>query len=221
LEALTNTLEAKDISTSAIAPSITDMAVALGRKLGLDDVALNHLELGSLFHDIGKIGIRAEILMKSGPLSDEERETMETHPQLGEQILAPIERLGEVRSIVRHCHERWDGAGYPDQLKGDEIPVEARIIFVCDAFHAMTTDRVYRKKLVTGEALRRLEAGAGSQFDPTVIEAFLQLMASQSEEKRFSKEEHGPAGTADLRHSFSPRRIGGAPTLLPGPSTNK
>jgi putative two-component system response regulator len=104
---------------------------------------------------------------------------METHPELGEQIIAPIERLRDVRPVVRHCHERWDGAGYPDHMEAEEIPLEARIVFVCDAFHAMTTDRVYRKRLSLPEALRRLKAGSGSQFDPRVVEVFLRLVASR------------------------------------------
>ena len=100
---------------------------------------------------------------------------METHPELGERILEPIDRLAEVRTIVRSCHERWDGAGYPDGKGGEEIPLEARIILVCDAFHAMTTDRPYRKRLSCDEACRRLRAGAGSQFDPAVVDVFLSL----------------------------------------------
>jgi HD-GYP domain-containing protein (c-di-GMP phosphodiesterase class II) len=94
---------------------------------------------------------------------------------LGARILAPIERLADVRPIVRAAHERWDGRGYPDGVGGDDIPLEARIVFVCDAFHAMTTDRPYRGRLPHDEALRRLRAGAGSQFDPTVVETFVRL----------------------------------------------
>ena len=100
---------------------------------------------------------------------------MEMHPELGERILEPIERLTEVRTIVRSCHERWDGAGYPDGISGEEIPIEARIVLVCDAFHAMTTDRPYRKRLSVDEACRRLRDGAGSQFDPSVVDVFLSL----------------------------------------------
>ena len=92
------------------------------------------------------------------------------HPVLGERIIAPIDRLQEVRGIVRHCHERWDGRGYPDGLAGEDIPLEARIIFVCDAYHAMTTDRPYRRQLGHAEAVRRLRDGAGAQFDPRVVE---------------------------------------------------
>ena len=101
---------------------------------------------------------------------------METHPTLGERILAPIERLVDVCPVIRHCHERFDGQGYPDGLAGAEIPLESRIIFVCDAFHAMTTDRPYRGQLSHAEACRRLEAGAGTQFDPEVVEACLRLV---------------------------------------------
>ena len=97
---------------------------------------------------------------------------------LGERIIAPIERLQEVRPIVRHCHEHFDGSGYPDKLSGEEIPIEARIILCCDAFHAMTTDRPYRKKLSTREAIRRLEENAGTQFDPSAVEACVGIVRS-------------------------------------------
>jgi HD-GYP domain-containing protein (c-di-GMP phosphodiesterase class II) len=151
------------------------MALEVGRELNLDGKTLKRLELGALFHDIGKIGIPASILSKPGPLTPEERAVMETHPELGEKILAPISRLEDVRPVVRHCHERWDGAGYPDGKAADEIPIESRVILVCDAFHAMTTDRPYRSRLPVEEAFRRLEESSGSQFDPGVVDAFLRL----------------------------------------------
>src|SRR6202011_6409988 len=144
-------------------------------ELGFDSRALKQLELGALFHDIGKIGIPASILLKPGPLTDDERKVMQMHPELGEKILAPIERLSAVRSIVRSCHEHYDGRGYPDGKAGEEIPLEARIILVCDAFHAMTTDRPDRKRLPVDEAVRRLREGTGTQFDPDVVDAFLLL----------------------------------------------
>jgi HD-GYP domain-containing protein (c-di-GMP phosphodiesterase class II) len=102
------------------------------------------------------------------------------HPELGEKILAPIERLAEVRAIVRSCHEHYDGGGYPDGKAGDEIPLEARIILVCDAFHAMTSDRPYRRRVSAEEACRRLQAGAGTQFDPHVVAVFLGLPTERS-----------------------------------------
>jgi len=176
--ALANALEANDEYTSSHARWITDMAMLVGRELELDRDALKRLELGALFHDIGKIGIPSEILQKPGPLTDEEFEIVKAHPELGEKILAPIERLADVRPIVRACHERWDGNGYPDGKRGDQIPIEARIVLVCDAFHAMTTDRPYRPRLDSGEAVRRLRESAGSQFDPTVVDAFVRLYDS-------------------------------------------
>jgi len=176
--ALANALEANDAYTSSHAHWITEMALLVGRALELDRDAMGRLELGALFHDIGKIGIPSEILRKPGPLSDDERKIMETHPELGEKILAPIDRLADVRPIVRACHERWDGLGYPDGRVGEDIPVEARIVLVCDAYHAMVTDRPYRGALPPDEAVRRLRAAAGSQFDPSVVEAFVRLFDS-------------------------------------------
>ncbi|TML10172.1 MAG: diguanylate cyclase [Actinobacteria bacterium] len=156
--ALANALEANDEYTSSHTRWITDTALKVGATLGFDSKALKELELGALFHDIGKIGIPTSILLKPGPLTPEERRVMQQHPELGEKILAPIERLSEVRSIVRSCHEQ-----------------ESRIILVCDAFHAMTTDRPYRKRLSVEEACRRLREAVGTQFDPTVVEVFLAL----------------------------------------------
>ncbi len=176
VEALANALEAKDEYTSSHARWICDMALKVGAELGLESAQLKRVELGALFHDIGKIGIPASILMKPGPLDDEEREIIERHPELGERILAPIDQLADVRPIVRACHERFDGKGYPDGLRGDEIPLEARIIFACDAFHAMTSNRPYRKALPGEEAFRRLEEAAGSQFDPRIVEVCMRVL---------------------------------------------
>jgi diguanylate cyclase (GGDEF)-like protein len=177
VEALANTLEANDEYTSSHARWITDLALRVGEGLGLDGRSLKRLELGALFHDIGKIGIPEAILSKPGPLTADERKLVETHPELGERIIAPIDRLEEVRPIVRHCHERYDGAGYPDRRSGEDIPLESRIILVCDAYHAMTTDRPYRKRLPRAEALQRLEEGAGTQFDPCVVEVCKRVLA--------------------------------------------
>jgi HD-GYP domain-containing protein (c-di-GMP phosphodiesterase class II) len=177
VEALANALEANDEYTSSHARWITDMALHVGGELGMDAKSLKRLELGALFHDIGKIGIPEAILSKPGPLSDEEWKVVRLHPELGARILAPIERLEQVCEIVRHCHEHWDGSGYPNGLAGEEIPLESRVILVCDAYHAMTTDRPYRSRLPVEEACRRLRAAAGTQFDPQVVELFLALDA--------------------------------------------
>ncbi|RDI75685.1 GGDEF: diguanylate cyclase (GGDEF) domain [Gaiella occulta] len=176
VEALTNALEAKDEYTSSHTRWIRDMALKVGQELGLGQQTLKRVELAALFHDIGKIGIPAAILLKPGPLTDEERGVIETHPELGERILAPIEQLEDVRPIVRACHERYDGKGYPDRLGGEQIPLEARIIFACDAFHAMTADRPYREALTVEEARRRLSDAAGTQFDPEIVDVCLRVL---------------------------------------------
>jgi diguanylate cyclase (GGDEF)-like protein len=177
VEALANAAEANDRYTSTHAREITHLAVLVATELGLERERIAELELGALFHDIGKIGVPTSILLKAGPLTDEEREIVRRHPEWGERILSPIEEFAEICPVVRHCHECWDGTGYPDGLAGEAIPLESRIIFVCDAFHAMTTERPYRRALAHDEALRRLQEGAGSQFDPAVIEAFLRVSA--------------------------------------------
>jgi diguanylate cyclase (GGDEF)-like protein len=181
VEALANALEANDEYTSTHARWITDLSLRVGRELGLDERALKRLELGALLHDIGKIGIPSDVLAKPGRLTAAERQLVQTHPELGERIIAPIDRLQLVRPIVRHCHERWDGKGYPDGIAGEDIPLESRIIFVCDAYHAMTTDRPYRRRLSHREAVRRLTEGADSQFDPHVVEVALRVL-EQSED---------------------------------------
>ncbi len=186
VEALSNALESNDEYTSSHARWITDLALRVGQGLGLDSRQLKRLELGALFHDIGKIGIPEAILSKPGPLTDEERQVIETHPELGERIIAPIDRLEEVCPIVRHCHERYDGAGYPDRKAAEEIPLESRIIFVCDAYHAMTTDRPYRKRLAQEEALRRLDEAAGTQFDPRVVEVAKRVIVELDDQELLS-----------------------------------
>jgi diguanylate cyclase (GGDEF)-like protein len=176
VEALANALEANDEYTSTHARWITDLSLRVGRELGLDEPTLKRLELGALLHDIGKIGIPSDVLSKPGRLTAEERQLVQTHPELGERIIGPIDRLEDVRPIVRHCHERWDGKGYPDGIAGERIPLESRIIFVCDAYHAMTSDRPYRRALDHREAVRRLAESAGSQFDPTVVAVALGVL---------------------------------------------
>jgi len=183
VEALANALEANDEYTSQHARWITDLSLRVGRELGLDERALKCLELGALLHDIGKIGIPSDVLAKPGRLTAAERKLVQTHPELGERIISPIDRLQGVRPIVRHCHERWDGHGYPDGISHEEIPLESRIIFVCDAYHAMTTDRPYRHRLSHREAVRRLAEGAGSQFDPKVVEVALRVLERPTQEQ--------------------------------------
>ena len=145
--------------------------------MGLPADRLKVLELGALFHDIGKIGVPSEIIRKPGPLNAAERRQMNLHPEIGDQILAPVPFLQPVRPIVRASHERWDGNGYPDGVAGDRIPIESRIVFVCDAFHAMTTDRPYRAARSVDEAVAELQRCSGTDFDPRVVEALVDAVA--------------------------------------------
>jgi HD-GYP domain-containing protein (c-di-GMP phosphodiesterase class II) len=174
--ALAAALEAKDNYTADHAQSIADLAVEVGEEIGLDGRSLRDLRYGAIFHDIGKIAIPDAILHKPGPLTDDEFEVVKRHPITGEQILAPVPFLADVRSIVRHDHERWDGAGYPDGLSAQQIPIGARIVLVVDAFHAMISDRPYRQGMPEGQAKAELSAGAGTQFDPDIVDAFLRVL---------------------------------------------
>jgi putative nucleotidyltransferase with HDIG domain len=176
LASLTSALEAKDGSTSAHAQEVSALAVDVARRLGLADDVLQAVELGALLHDIGKIRVPESVLDKPAPLDDDERALMQTHPVVGERILAPIEALAEVVPIVRSSHERWDGRGYPDGLRGEEIPIGARIVSVCDAYRAMVEPRPYRPALEADAARAELERSAGTQFDPAVVTALLRSL---------------------------------------------
>jgi diguanylate cyclase (GGDEF)-like protein len=174
--ALAAALEAKDNYTADHAQSIADLAVEVGTELGLEGRSLRDLRYGAIFHDIGKIAVPDAILHKPGKLTDAEFEVVKRHPITGEQILSPVPFLTDVRRIVRHDHERWDGDGYPDGLRGRQIPIGARIVLVVDAFHAMISDRPYRQGMPENEARLQLQAGAGTQFDPDVVSAFLRVL---------------------------------------------
>ncbi len=176
-EALGAALEAKDAYTADHARALSGNAEALGRRLGFDEPELRDLRFAAVFHDIGKIAIPESILNKPGALDPDEVAIMETHTLVGEQILAPVPFLARVRTIVRHEHERWDGNGYPDGLRGDEIPLESRIILACDALDAMTSDRPYRKGMPLEDARAELLRNAGTQFDPEVARALWAITA--------------------------------------------
>jgi len=211
VEALANALEAQDEYTSDHARALAEMAMAVGAYLELEEAELGSLELTALFHDIGKIGVRSEIIRKPAPLSAEEWDEMKRHPEIGERILAPVPFLQAIRPMVRACHERWDGRGYPDGLSGERIPLQARIVFVCDAFHAMSTDRPYRSALPEDEAIRRITSASGSQFDPRVGQAFvrcyelgnIRLGLQHAGAGQYSTARLGSRGTG-LSHNVSP-----------------
>jgi diguanylate cyclase (GGDEF)-like protein len=175
-EALATALEAKDAHTASHARSIVSNAEAVGKLLGLGGQELRDLRYGAAFHDIGKIAVPEDVLNKPGPLTDEERALVERHVLIGEQILAPVEFLSRVRTIVRHGHERWDGTGYPDRLAGEEIPLGSRIVLACDAYDAMTTDRPYRQAMSRKSARAELRLHAGGQFDPRVVDTLIEVL---------------------------------------------
>jgi putative nucleotidyltransferase with HDIG domain len=179
LASLANALEEKDAYTHDHTQEVVALALDVGRALRLGPEELDLLELGALFHDIGKIRIPESILNKPGPLDDAEWGIMRSHTVAGEAILAPITSLREVLPIVRSSHERWDGRGYPDGIGGHDIPVGARIVSVCDAFRAMTERRPYRNPLNEREAVRELRRNAGTQFDPQCVGALLQVLRSR------------------------------------------
>jgi len=179
LASLANALEAKDPVTHTHTEEVAELSVAVGRRLGLSPAELEQVELGALLHDIGKIRIPDSILGKEGALTEEEWEVMQRHPAAGESILAPISALEGVLPLVRSHQERWDGRGYPDRLVGQQTPLGARIISVCDAFSAMSEDRPYHAKQTREQALRELRANAGTQFDPACVEALLAVLLEE------------------------------------------
>jgi len=177
--ALAAALDAKDRYTEEHSRETAALAVSVGRRLGLPADQRRLLEYGALLHDIGKIGIPSYILHKPGSLSEEEFAVMKEHPVIGERILASVPFLAPLGPIVRAEHERWDGAGYPDGLKGEEIPIEARIIHACDAFHAMASDRSYRQALPVQDIITEFREKSGTQFDPRVVEVMLQVIEQE------------------------------------------
>jgi hypothetical protein len=182
VKALTGAAAAKDEYTEGHLQRVNAYALEVGRRLGLGNPELELLQIASTLHDIGKIGIPEQILNKEGPLSASERDVMQRHPEIGARLLSRIDGLRAAAPFVLHHQERWDGArdgqfpGYPSGLRGEEIPLGARIIAVVDAFDAMTTDRPYRGALSEGEAREALRAERGRQFDPRVVEVFLTLL---------------------------------------------
>jgi two-component system cell cycle response regulator len=158
---------------------VAELAVAVGVKLGLRQEQLHQLRWAARLHDVGKMAVPEWILGKPGPLDDHEWGFVRGHTIVGERILEAAPSLGNAGPLVRSTHERFDGTGYPDRLAGDQIPLGARIIAVCDAFDAMVSDRPYRQALAIGEALRELAQGSGTQFDPAVVSAFLEAFAEQ------------------------------------------
>ena len=174
IESLANAVDKRDPFTSNHSKRVMLIASDIGREMKCNEHEMEALEWGGLLHDIGKIGVRDEILLKQEKLTREERIKMNAHPELGAEIIAPVRKLAPELPIIRHHHEWYNGSGYPDRLIGDEIPWLARILHVADAFEAMTAQRPYRMTPLTVEqALSELRKFAGIQFDPAVVDAFV------------------------------------------------
>ena len=174
---LGDVIEADDEYTGSHSRDVVDLVLAVADRLGLDPAQRRQAEFAALLHDVGKVKVPSEIINKPGQLDDAEWEVMKTHTILGEQMLEKIGGLlGDVGHVVRSCHERWDGTGYPDGLAGEEIPLSARIVCACDAWSAMTTDRTYRKALSDEVAAAELRACSGTHFDPQVVDALVAVL---------------------------------------------
>lgn len=172
-------IDAKDPYTKGHSTSVSRYAEALARSVNLPENEVERIKIGALLHDVGKIGIPENVLKKPGKLTDEEWEIMKQHPKIGaEKVIAPNEALRDLIPIVKYHHERLDGKGYPEHLKGDEIPLEARIVSIADAYHALVSDRPYRKGLPIETACSILKEGAGTQWDPDLVRQFISIAPS-------------------------------------------
>ena len=181
IQSLVNALEASDMYTRGHSERVKMLALELGRYIGLDFREIETLEHASILHDIGKIGIESFILQKQGKLTPKEYCLIKSHPLIGEEILGPIDTLESVRQIILQHHERYDGKGYPYGLRGEELSLKARILSVVDTFDAMMSERPYRKALSLYEIKEELSANAGTQFDPYVVESFIEMLNLRGE----------------------------------------
>ena len=168
-------LDLRDLNTGIHSTRLAEWAIRVARRLGIPESDLYQIEVAALLHDIGKIGIPDAILKKEGKLSDEERALMNKHPEYSWSILRMFSGLEKASLYALHHHESYNGAGYPGGLKGEEIPIGSRIVSVIDAYDAMISNRCYRKGLSHEEAVKRLRDGGGTQFDPHVVQTFIEI----------------------------------------------
>jgi ribonuclease P protein subunit RPR2 len=175
VRALSNAVEARDSYTGKHAERVAAYGLVIARSMGSRLAEDPMIEFGFLLHDVGKVAVPDAILYKPSALTDDERALMSRHPVIGAQILRGIEFLGEAKAVVRHHHERWDGTGYPDRLRGAEIPLAARVFAVADTLDALTTDRPYRDACELAYAREVISAASSTQFDPAVVEAFVAI----------------------------------------------
>jgi HD-GYP domain-containing protein (c-di-GMP phosphodiesterase class II) len=170
---LCDALESKDTYTADLAEEVAMLALGTATQLGIHGGQRRRLRYAALLHDVGKIGVRSELLTKPKGLTPDEYIEIQAHSGIGSTLLERIPMLAEIAPMIRAVHERWDGTGYPDGLAEEEIPIESRIVAVCDAWHAMTSDRPYRRAMSEPDACAELQRCSGSQFDPEVVRAFL------------------------------------------------
>jgi HD-GYP domain-containing protein (c-di-GMP phosphodiesterase class II) len=168
-------LDLRDLNTGIHSTRLAEWAIRVARRLGIPESDLYQIEVAALLHDIGKIGIPDAILKKEGKLTDEERALMNKHPEYSWSILRMFSGLEKASLYALHHHESYNGAGYPGGLKGEEIPIGSRIVSVIDAYDAMISNRCYRKGLSHEEAVKRLRDGGGTQFDPNVVQTFIEI----------------------------------------------
>ncbi|TMJ03243.1 MAG: HD-GYP domain-containing protein [Bacillati bacterium ANGP1] len=205
IRSLANAVDARDMSTAHHSSRVAEYSEAITREMGLDEAIVAEVQVAALLHDIGKLGIRDEILAKEGKLTSEEWAAMRRHPIQGYEILAPVPIPETAKLAIRHSHERWDGTGYPDGLAGNEIPIGARVILVADAYEAMVTDRPYRRAMSPLRAIEEIQRGAGTQFDPEVVAVFLRIMRRQTGAMRPLRSAHRRAEHRDLVQRISAR----------------
>jgi putative nucleotidyltransferase with HDIG domain len=177
IEGWSRALDLRDHETEGHTQRVTDMALRLAAAMGLSVAELEHIRRGALLHDIGKMGVPDRILLKPGPLTDEEWVSMRQHPTLAYEMLAPIHYLRQALDIPYCHHEKWDGSGYPRQLQGETIPLPARIFAVVDVWDALSSDRPYRPAWPQAQVLAHIRGLSGSHFDPQVVKAFLKLLS--------------------------------------------
>lgn len=182
--AIAAAIDARDASTLGHTERVTDLSMKVADELAKSNVRINRkfmysLQIAALLHDIGKIGISEQILNKPGPPTQDEWVELKKHPSIGAHMLEPLRDMKEVTKAVRYHQEHYDGRGYPEQLKADDIPLMSRIIMVVDAFDSIISDRPYRTKMPKSKAIKEIKKFSGTQFDPKVVEAFLRVVGSK------------------------------------------
>jgi putative nucleotidyltransferase with HDIG domain len=176
-----STLKWRDEYTATHSERVAELSVKIARKLRLPQDEIERIRAAARIHDIGKVAIPDDILLKKGPLTPEERKIIEKHPLIGARIIQNLEVYKDCVNIVKYEHERWDGKGYPERLKGEEIPLGARIVAVADVYDALRSERPYRRKLSVDEAVEEIKRMRGQDLDPRVVDALLEVLVEEGE----------------------------------------